>query len=643
MIVATAGHVDHGKTALIKALTGVETDRLPEEKARGVSIELGFAYMPLEGDDIVGFIDVPGHERFIRNMLAGVAGIDAALLVVAADDGVMPQTREHLAILDLLSVPKGVVALTKSDLVDNDKTELVQASVQELLRGTSLEGAPIIRTIAPSGEGIGALKSEIVRLHQMVPARAGKGGFRLAIDRNFSIPGVGRVITGTVFAGAAKIGDRIVLSDSGEACRIRGIHVQDRESVVTKAGDRTALNIVGVTGRIGEISRGCWAVAPHLNVPSNRFDVTIKVLESESRPLRHRTPVHIHMAAKHAHGRVAVLEGRSIEPGESAKVQIVTDEPVLGHFGDYMILRNQSSSRTVAGGRIVDPFSPPRGRSRPERLALVAAMDNPDPAAALVAMLDLSDFGLDLNQFVLARNLDADEAGSIFNATEMDRIQSSSQNLGLQKARFQALKDAIIATLSSWHAREPHHLGPDQRNLLRAHGRRVSQPFHEHAVDQLIDEGDIVRSAGRLHLASHRPEPTSADQNLWQRVEGLLREKPGGPALAQPPVLHALAEELKITAEETGAFMSRAAELGWVVGVARNRYLLPEAVIRLAQVAVALASGSQHAQFTARDFRDASGIGRNLVIQLLEFFDRQGLTRRSGDFRQIIGNADEIF
>ncbi|MDX1376875.1 MAG: selenocysteine-specific translation elongation factor, partial [Burkholderiales bacterium] len=348
MIVATAGHVDHGKTSLVRALTGVDTDRLPEEKKRGLTIDLGFAYLPLAGAATIGFVDVPGHERFVHNMLSGVAGIDFALLVVAADDGPMPQTREHLAILDLLGVSQGAVALSKIDRVSEARVAEVRAALGTLLAPTGLAGAPIFPLSVVSDTGVGALKAHLEAAARALQPRAREGNFRLAVDRAFTIAGAGLVVTGTVVSGEVAVGDTVRALLAGEAARVRSIHAQNAAAGIGVAGERCALNLAGIDGK-SPIERGDWIVAGTLPPAVRRFDARLRVLADEAGALAHWTPVHVHLGAADVTGRVAVLEGAGIAPGASGLVQLLLERPIGALGGDGFILRDQSSRRTLAG------------------------------------------------------------------------------------------------------------------------------------------------------------------------------------------------------------------------------------------------------------------------------------------------------
>ena len=379
MIVATAGHVDHGKTALVRALTGVDTDRLPEEKQRGLTIDLGFAYHPLDGGQVLGFVDVPGHERFVRNMLAGVGSVDLALVVVAADDGVMPQTREHAAILDLLGVTGCIAVVSKVDKVDAARAAEVGAEIESLLSATGMGGAEVHRVSALSGAGMDALAAALRQRALGLAARAANGRFRLCIDRVFTLKGAGLVVTGTVHAGTAHTGERLVVTPGGHEARIRGIHAQDRPAERARAGERCALNLSGRGLGPGTIARGDWVVDRAMHAPGDRIDVRLRVLPAETRALRHWTPVHVHLAASHSTARVAVLGAGGIAPGEDGRVQVVLDRPLHALAGDRIVIRDQSATRTMGGGTVIDPFSPKRGRARPARLAWLDAIEGIGP------------------------------------------------------------------------------------------------------------------------------------------------------------------------------------------------------------------------------------------------------------------------
>ena len=375
MILGTAGHIDHGKTTLVRALTGIDTDRLKEEKARGISIELGYAYVPLPGGDTLGVIDVPGHEKFIHTMVAGAVGIDHVLLVIAADDGVMPQTREHLAIVQLLGVQHATVAITKADRATPEQRSQVHADVTALLADTPFASAPIFDTAATDAQdaGVAALRAHVWQQGAQFGQRRGDGLFRLAVDRVFTLPGQGTVVTGTVFSGQVAVGDSVAHSASpeGQTVRVRSIHAQNQASDTGVAGQRCALNLAGIAKEA--IRRGDWIAAPGSLQASERIDVQLRTT-ADAPPLTQWLPVHVHLGTWHGTAHVALLDNQAVPPGGSARVQLVLDAPVFTLPGDRLILRNAQASQTIAGGQVIDPYAPARKRNTPERIAYLDAL-----------------------------------------------------------------------------------------------------------------------------------------------------------------------------------------------------------------------------------------------------------------------------
>jgi selenocysteine-specific elongation factor len=382
MIVGTAGHVDHGKTALVRALTGVDTDRLKEEKARGISIDLGFAYVPCPDGSVMGFIDVPGHERFVHNMLAGATGIDLVLLVVAADDGVMPQSLEHLAIVDLLGVRRGLVALTKVDLVSAERRAEVRAEIASLLAGTALDGAEIVEVSTVSGEGIGGLHAGLDDAASAMMERAICGRFRLAVDRSFTLTGAGTVVTGTVLSGSIAVGNEVLISPLGKPARVRSIHAQNRPAERGRAGERCALNLTGDGITKDAIHRGDVVLDPSLHAPAIRIDARLRVLTSEAKAIANWMPVRVHCGAAEIGGRIVPLGDAPLGPGGEGWVQLVLEHPIAVCAADRFILRDTSAQRTIGGGTLVDLRAPARKRSTPERLAQIAALAEANAADA---------------------------------------------------------------------------------------------------------------------------------------------------------------------------------------------------------------------------------------------------------------------
>ena len=638
MIVATAGHVDHGKTELVKALTGVDTDRLPEEKRRGLSIDLGFAYQSLPGKEVLGFVDVPGHEKFVRNMLAGVGGIDMGLLVVAADDGVMPQTREHSAILDLLGVRQCMVVITKIDRVDTDRVDTVSAQVVDLLENTAMAQAPVFPVCAPRGTGIEALRQALYDRLPAPDSRDSDGLFRLAIDRCFSLHGVGLIVTGMTFSGQAKVGDRLLISPAGIEARVRRIRAQDQDAERAVAGDRCALNLVGKDINEANINRGDWVVDAALHAPTRRIDVGLRVLAAEPRALKHWTPVHLHLGAGHFPARVAVLEGGSIGPGEAGLAQLVIAQDIVTVAGDRVVLRDQSATRTIAGGAVIDPCSPQRGRARPARIQWVRAMASADPAQALAGILAAEPKGVSRVQFRQARNLSEAKLDALLDAADVVIIGSGDDARFLSPGAWRNLADTVVAAVEEWHRARPGELGPNPLQLRRLMRGPAAEPVFLRAVDELTETGRLARSAQLIHLPDHVIQLRPSDLQIWQRAVHALDPQTGSPLS-----LHQAAEELHLEIPALEAVLKRLCKAGLAVSIARNRYLPMTSLARLAGEVEALAAGKDDGRFSVAELRDVTHLGRNFVIELLEYFDRVGLTERLGNARRIKRSAADIY
>ncbi len=631
MIVATAGHVDHGKTLLIKALTGVDTDRLPDEKKRGLTIDIGFAYLPLPGlDEPIGFIDVPGHERFIRNMVCGVAGIDYALFVIAADDGPMPQSLEHLAILDLLGVDKGAVALTKTDRVDGERLKEVGEEIEILLAGTTLEGAEIMPVSALTGEGIADLRDRLLEAAKDHRARLPAGRFRLAVDRCFDITGAGLIVTGTVFAGTCRVGDQVRILGRDGTFRVRSIRAQDQTSEMACAGQRAALNLAGSGLSRSIVGRGDWIVSGRTAEPVAKVDVRIKVLTNEPRALAHWTPVHVHHGAAETTGRVALLDTKAVEPGGSALAQLVLDEAIGAVNGDGIIVRDQSARRTIGGGRVIDIFTPRRGRASDKRLAELRALETGDHQNALAALLDVTSGGVDLDRFALSRNLDEGDAERMAKDANAFVLGDGNQRFAFSGQSWEALQQAVIETLQKWHAEHPEQIGLGDEPLLRSAGIRLNGPIARPVAEAIAQAGTIVREALGLRLPSHQPGLAGGDRALWQKVAETM-ESDG----LRPGSLADLSERLGLPQRRLQSFLTTAGRSGLVHRISNTRYLTKTMLDELSEIAKRTAEESEDGRFDARAFRDASGIGRNMAIEVLEYLDKIGFTRRVGETREI--------
>lgn len=631
MIVATAGHVDHGKTLLVKALTGVDTDRLPEEKARGLSIELGYAFHDLGDGAQTGFIDVPGHERFVRTMVAGVCGTDVVLFVVAADDGPMPQTAEHLAILDLLGVERGLIVISKCDRVEPARTTEVTALMRAMVAGTTLESCDILPVSAHTGLGIEALRAALLALKQRLPPRTHAGNFRLAVDRSFVLKGAGRVVTGTVFSGRTAVGDALCVAPGGGDLRVRGIHAQNQPAAEAVSGLRCALNLTGAAVRDGDIGRGQWIVGANAAFAAQRIEAQIRVLASEATALRSRAPVHVHIGAADTTGRVLPLAGTGVAPGEYALVQLQLDHPLHAVYGDRVILRDQSARRTVGGGVVVNPLPEERRTVREERLRVATAMARRSDADALEALLTDGAHGVDLARFAQARNLAPAEATSLFVDVPMATWGTPPVLHAVSPARWQALLDAVTAALTQLHAAEPAREGLGRAEIRAALTEPMRPPLFNAVLDAAQAAQRLMLDNGLYRLPGHRAERDPADERMWQRVQPLL-DVPD----SRVPVFSDLLTALKMTAPLLEGFLLKFVKQGALVRVSPKRYFLPAMIARQAACVRELAANAPDGRFTAADFRDRSGLGRNAVIEILEHFDATGLTRREGDSRVVL-------
>ena len=638
MIVATAGHVDHGKTALVRALTGIDTDRLPEEKARGLSIDLGFAYQALDDGSPLGFVDVPGHEKFIRNMLAGVAGIDLGLLVVAADDGVMPQTREHLAILHLLGIERILVAITRIDRADAARLDAVREQLRQLLARHGRADAETLAVCAPRNQGIDALRQAIRRHADEVTQRGTDGGFRMAIDRVFTLRGIGLVVTGMVFAGEVRVDDRLLLSSDGSALRVRGIRTHDQASERACAGDRCALHVGGRGLDEHSLRRGDWLLHESLYAPTRRIDVELDVLESEPRALRHWTPVHLHLGAARIGARVAILEGGSLAAGDGGRAQLVLDQDGFALHGDRFVLRDQSARRSIAGGRVIDPFAPKRGRARPERLEILQAMSHATPETALTALVAASDAGVPLAPFALARNLPPARVDALVAALSLVRVGEASRERLFSATRWQRLQGEIEQAVADFHEALPDSPGASSQDLQHRLKPRLDIAAIDAATAALLQAGRLARRGARVHKPAHAIPVSEPDRQLWAFAAPHL-----APPAGSPLSLHQAAEALGIDVRIMEQSLKRGVKAGVMLQLAPNRYAPSAYVAGLAREVEALAAESSGGAFGVAEYCKRSATGRNFAIDLLEYFDRVGFTARDGNQRRVRRAAATFF
>ncbi|MDL4582027.1 selenocysteine-specific translation elongation factor [Raoultella ornithinolytica] len=602
MIIATAGHVDHGKTTLLQAITGVNADRLPEEKSRGMTIDLGYAYWPQPDGRVLGFIDVPGHEKFLSNMLAGVGGIDHALLVVACDDGVMAQTREHLAILQLTGKPSLTVALTKADRVEAQRVEEVRGDVTAVLAEFGFTDATLFATAATENQGIAELREHLLQLSARAHPQHQR--FRLAIDRAFTVKGAGLVVTGTALSGEVNVGDTLWLTGVDKPMRVRGLHAQNQAVGQAWAGQRIALNIVGDAQKEA-LNRGDWLLSVRPPEASERVIVELQC----HTPLTQWQSLHIHHAASHITGRVSLLEGDLAE--------LVLDTPLWLVDNDRLVLRDISARVTLAGARVVTLNPPRRGKRKPEYLQWLAALAASQGDDAQALDIHLQRDAVRLDDFAWARQLSDEGLNVLINRP--DYLQAGNSLLSAPlAARWQR---KLLDALARYHDQHRDEPGPGRERL-----RRIALPMEDEAlvlllIEQMRASGTIDSHHGWLHLPEHKAGFTEEQQSIWLRVADLFADEPWW--------VRDLAKEAGVEEALMRAVLRQAAQQGMITAIVKDRYYRNDRIVAFARMIreLDLARGST----CAADFRDTLNVGRKLAIQILEYFDRIGFTRRRGN------------
>ncbi|WP_145144715.1 selenocysteine-specific translation elongation factor [Roseomonas gilardii] len=637
MIVGTAGHIDHGKTALVRALTGVETDRLKEEKARGITIELGFAYLAEAGRSI-GFVDVPGHERFVHTMLAGASGIDFALLVVAADDGPMPQTLEHLVILDLLGLRRGMVALSKADLADPARRDAVTAEIRALLAPTGLAGAEILPVSTVTGEGLDRLRDMLWQAAADTASRGEAGAFRLAVDRSFILAGTGTVVTGTVLSGAAAVGDTVVVSPAGLPARIRSIHAQNRPAERGVAGQRCALNLTGEGISRDAVSRGDMILDPALHAPTTRIDAQLRLLGSEPKPVGNLLTARLHHASAEVGVRLVPLEG-AIPPGGQGRVQLMPERPIAAAVGDRFILRDASAQRTIGGGRFLDLRGPTRRRRTTERLEQLDAAAQTEPAEALRRLLALPPFHVELSDFVRDRALSAAEGEALAALPGLTGIRAGDLHVLMAQDRWQAFRASLLAELARFHEENPDLQGTGRERLRMLLQPRLPVPVFRAVLEEEARAGRLVLEGAFLRLPGHEVRLGTEDEDLFARIAPLI----GGPHRFRPPRVRDLVPMVGAEEAQIRRLMKLCTRLGRVDQIAHDHFFLRATTAEMVEIAHDIAARTPDGTITAAAFRDRMDNGRKVAIQILDFLDRHGVTLRRGDLRRINPHRNDLF
>ena len=620
-VIGTAGHVDHGKSTLIRALTGIDPDRLREERERGMTIDLGFAWLTLPDGTDVGIVDVPGHQDFIRNMLAGIGGIDAVVLVVAADESVMPQTREHLAILSLLGIERGVIALTKRDLVDADWAALVRDEVRAAVSGSPLADAPLVEVSAQTGAGLPELVTRVAEVLGAAPVRRDLGRPRLPVDRVFTMAGFGTVVTGTLLDGALAVGDEVELVPSGRRARIRGLQSHKRSLETARPGSRVAANLTGVDK--DELARGMVAVRPGTLAPTSIVSVRLALLDGASGPLAHDDLVRVHAGTAEAMARVSVLEGAAVARGASGWVQLRLAAPLALAVGDRVVVRRPSPSETLGGGVIAD-VTGRRARRRAESVADLERRSAPTPAARALAALDEPRTPQEVAERAGLGAAERDAAlAALVASGEAVRLGDAY----LSQAAAEALAARVERALALAHGSTPLRAGAPREEVRAAVGLPAKR--WNALLDRLVSAGRVSVRGAALALPSHRVRLGPEDEARWARARAALAAAP-----LQPPSPAELESTYGLGREVIAAL----AERGDLVRLGTDAAFLPDAVRRFGEaVFTELASARS---ITVARARDLTGSSRRHVLPLLGLLDDLGITRRSGDDRILVLDPD---
>jgi selenocysteine-specific elongation factor len=564
-------------------------------------------------------------------MLAGATGIDFVLVVVAANDGIMPQTREHLAIVDLLGLTRGLVALTKIDLVPPARCVEVEQQLRAMLQMTGLASAQIIPVSAITGEGIGELRERLLAAARDAAPRSTLGRFRLAVDRCFSLTGVGTIVTGAVLSGAVAVGDTVVVSPGRLRARVRSIHAQNAAAQRGVAGERCALNLVGEGIDKRAIARGAVVLDPVLHAPANRIDATVRLLGTEARPLAHWTPVRLYHAAAEIAARVALLQEAPIAPGGSGRIQLVLEQPIAAAVRDRFILRDTSGSRTIGGGCFVDLRGPHRHRRIPARIAQLEALAHDDPATAFAALLERAPFFTDVTAFARDRAMAEDETRALLRAVPHVELAVGGNAIALSPGTFKRLATEARAALDAFHRTHPELPGLSPERLAAIVQPRLPPKIFAAAAQALVQQGTLTLQSGALRSPGHRFFLDRHDASLWSRIAPFLSDQ----ERFRPALTQEIAAALKEPEAEVRRVLKALARQRTVVEVALDRFFRRDTVEEMLGLVVEIARAQKDGQFSAAQLRDRLDNGRKVAIQILEYFDGQGVTVRRGDLRRI--------
>ncbi|MDR3555861.1 MAG: selenocysteine-specific translation elongation factor [Syntrophobacteraceae bacterium] len=634
VILGTAGHIDHGKTSLIRALTGIDTDRLKEEKLRGITIELGFAHMDLPGGERLGIVDVPGHEKFVKHMVAGATGIDLVALVIAADEGVMPQTREHMEICELLRVKKGIVVLTKTDLVeDPDWMEMVREDIAQFIKGTFLEGSEILAVSAATSEGIEELKKSLARLFTAVEPKSADGPFRLPVDRVFTMRGFGTVITGTSISGRLRVGDPVVVYPEGLKSKVRGIQVHGNDVEEVLPGQRTAVNLQGMERAL--IERGNVLASAGALHPSPMVDVQLQLLRSAPRPLKHRAKIRFHTGTAEHLATVVLLDREELKPGDKTFAQVRLDQPTAVLRGDRFVLRSYSPVQTIGGGSVLNPI--PRKHKGAAKREAASALENlfnaSDPDIILWHLHDAGWAGLDETELRIRANLPmkfVDKTLQQFMSTGKVVIYDKDNRRLIDPGALEEMKAAVTSILSDYHGRFPLKAGMPKEEIPALLAKSVDARLYNFVLRHLAEEGKIGLEMEWVRLATHKVALSKDEETIREKIEKTFRD-----AGLQPPFFREVETALSGTPKQRQEVLQWMLAKGTLVKTKEEIYFHAAAMAQLQDRLVAWLK--EHGEITTPQFKEMTGASRKYTIPLIEYFDAQKVTIRIGDVRKLRG------
>ncbi len=630
IILGTAGHIDHGKTSLIKALTGVNTDRLKEEQERGITIELGFADLDLPSGQHIGIVDVPGHEKFVKNMVAGATGIDMVAMVIAADEGVMPQTREHLEICTLLDIRHGLIVLTKMDMVDEDWAELVKEDVKNFVRGTFLENTPIVPVSSLTGQGLPELISAIDSLSSQVPQRSYTGLFRLPVDRVFTMKGFGTVITGTLISGHVRVGDTVMIYPSGITSKVRGIQTHNESVEEAQAGMRTAINFQGLEK--AAIHRGEVLSSPGGLTPSYMADVSLYFLDSNKKPIRHRNRVRFHAGTSEIMGNLILLDREELAPGERIVAQLRLDAPIPLVRDDRFVIRSYSPVRTIGGGFILNPIPRKHKRFKPDVIESLTRLIDCSPEELISYHINASGYeGLSYSDLRIMSNLPDKvlQTGIQSQLSQKKLIQSDKENpVYLHQNSFDLLKKEALSYLDAYHKSNPLKSGMPKEELRSRLPESVSSKLFNLLITRMGKEGDTVTEGENIRLSSHSVSLATDQEDIRSKIVDAYHK--GG---LTPPYFKDICQSFDLKESEAKKILMVLVGEGRIVKVKEDLYFDAETIETLKSRLVQFLS--ENSDISAPQFKDMTGVSRKYLIPLFEYFDSKNITIRVGDVRKL--------